>query len=55
LMTVWHSNGNKSYESTFVNDKKYDLSIWWNENGNKRWVIPYKNSIEHGSRIRFNK
>jgi len=37
-----------------VNEKVHGLYKWWYSNGNKRWIIPYKNNLQHGANIEFN-
>jgi len=54
IKTNYHSNGNRSYEISYVNDKIHGLRIWWYPNGNKSSETTYKNNLEHGSSIYFN-
>jgi len=54
IETSYYSNGNRSYEIPYVNDKANGLYKWWYENGNKWYEIPYKNNLQHGSSISFN-
>ena len=53
IETSYWSNGNKQYETPYVNDKAHGLRIWWYSNGNKDCETPYKKDIQHGSRIEF--
>jgi len=52
-ITNYHSNGNRSSETPFVNGKIHGLQIWGHSNGNRWDEIPFKNSLEHGSKIYF--
>ena len=52
-ITQHYSNGNKSCETPYVNEKVHGLRIVWYSNGKKSSEIPYKNNIQHGSRIDF--
>jgi len=49
----YYSNGNKSCETPYVNDKAHGLAILWHSNGNKWYEILYKSNIQHGSEIEF--
>jgi len=50
----WYSNGNKMYETPYVNGNVHGLYKWWFTNGNKESETPYKKDIQHGSNIEFN-
>ena len=48
LLTLWHENGNKKSESSFVNDKLNGLRTTWRENGIVESEINYSDNIMNG-------
>jgi len=44
----WHENGNKMYETPYVNGKRHGLEIGWYLNGNKHWETEYINDQING-------
>jgi len=54
IETNYYSNGNKWYETLYVNNQRHGLLILWYDNGNKRSETPHVNGKRHGSRIHFN-
>ena len=52
---LYHENGQKKEESTFIDDKKNGYSKWWYENGNILREGKYKDDNQTGRWIIYNK
>jgi len=49
----WHKNGQKKYESNWINGKIIGKSTWWHDNGTKKGVYTYVNGKKEGKVVLF--